>query len=177
MKKTKIFLFIGILLGVIVFFRLFKRKKGMPQPVKNFVPEKYLGKWYEIARYNHIFERNLNKVTANYSLLPDGRIKVLNSGYNSKNGERKIAEGIAEFAGSKKVGHLKVSFFWPFSADYFVLELDPDYRWAIVGSSSKKYFWLLSRTPELSKELKDSLMIKILNLGFDSNKIIWVEQE
>jgi lipocalin len=143
--------------------------------VKELNIELYLGKWYEIARFDHKFERNLQGVTATYSMRADGKIKVVNQGYkNSLDGKHSIAEGKAKT--TKEPGQLKVSFFWIFYADYFVMELDEDYQWALVGSSSDKYLWILSRTPQLEKEVLNHILKKATERGYDTSKLIWVEQ-
>lgn len=145
--------------------------------VKQLDLEKYLGTWYEIARYDHRFERGLVGVTANYSLREDGKIKVLNSGYkNSLSGEKDTAIGKAKIPNPNNPAHLKVSFFWFFYADYFVMELDENYQWAVIGSSSDKYLWILSRTPQINEDLKKELLDKIKKRGYNVDDLIWVEQ-
>jgi len=147
--------------------------------VKELDLQKYLGTWYEIARFNHRFERGLAGVTANYSIREDGKIKVLNSGYKKRlDGRFKQAEGKAYLPDPElEPGKLKVSFFWNFYGDYFVLDLDENYQWAIVGSSSDKYLWVLSRTPQLDKELYNELLNKIKLRGYDISQLIKVEQQ
>jgi len=147
--------------------------------VKELDLQKYLGKWYEIARYNHKFERGLVGVTATYSIRDDGKIKVLNSGYKkSLDGKFSQATGKAFVPDpEKEPAKLKVSFFWNFYGDYFVLELDKDYQWALVGSSLDKYLWILSRTPQLDEDLFNKLLDKIKSRGYDISKLIIVEQK
>ena len=142
--------------------------------VKELDLQKYLGTWYELARYNHRFERGLVGVTANYSIREDGKIKVLNSGYKkSLDGRFKQAEGKAYLPDPKlEPGKLKVSFFWNFYGDYFVLDLDENYQWAIVGSSSDKYLWILSRTAQLNQDLYNKLLDKIKLRGYDVSQLI-----
>ena len=146
--------------------------------VKELDLQKYLGTWYEIARYNHRFERGLVGVKANYSLRDDGKIKVLNSGYKKRlDGKFSQATGKAYLPDPEKdPGKLKVSFFWNFYGDYFVLELDKDYQWAIIGSSSDKYLWILSRTPQPDAGLYNELLDKIKSRGYDISELIKVEQ-
>lgn len=146
--------------------------------VKELDLQKYLGTWYELARYNHRFERGLVGVTANYSIREDGKIKVLNRGYKkSLDGRFKQAEGKAYLPDPKlEPGKLKVSFFWNFYGDYFVLDLDENYQWAIVGSSSDKYLWILSRTAQLNQDLYNKLLDKIKLRGYDVSQLIKVEQ-
>jgi apolipoprotein D and lipocalin family protein len=141
--------------------------------------DRYLGTWYEIARYDHSFERGLVGVTATYSYRDDGKIKVVNAGYkNSLNGSYKEAVGKAKQPNpQKEPGKLKVSFFWIFYADYFILELDDDYQWALIGSSSDKYLWILSRTPQLERKILDHILKKARERGYDTENLIWVEQK
>lgn len=147
--------------------------------VKELDLQKYLGTWYEIARYNHRFERGLVGVAANYSIREDGKIKVLNSGYKKRlDGRFKQAEGKAYLPDPEfEPGKLKVSFFWNFYGDYLVLDLDENYQWVIVGSSSDKYLWILSRTPQLDQDLYNELLDKIKLRGYDISQLIKVEQK
>lgn len=141
--------------------------------------QKYLGTWYEIARYNHRFERGLVGVTANYSIREDGKIKVVNSGYkNSFDGKFSRAVGKAKVPDPlNEPAKLKVSFFLFFYGDYYVLELDNDYQWALIGSSSDDYLWILSRKPQMEEELYDQLLGKLQKRGYDISKLIKVEQK
>lgn len=147
--------------------------------VKELDLQKYLGTWYELARYNHRFERGLVGVTANYSIREDGKIRVLNSGYKkSLDGRFKQAEGKAFLPEPEmEPAKLKVSFFWNFYGDYFVLDLDENYQWAIIGSSSDNYLWILSRTPQLDQDLYTELLDKIKLRGYDISQLIKVEQK
>ncbi|MDQ2180400.1 lipocalin family protein [Marinifilum sp. D714] len=145
--------------------------------VKDLNIDLYLGKWYEIARFDHSFERGLVGVTAHYSMREDGKIKVVNSGYKgSLDGERSEAIGKAKIPNPNLPSKLKVSFFWIFYGDYFVLELDEDYQWAIVGSNTDKYLWILSRNPQMDDELYLELLNKLKARGYDTSKLIKVEQ-
>ena len=152
---------------------------GIPdnvKPVDDFRLEKYLGKWYEIARLDHSFERGLTRVTAEYSLRDDGGIRVLNRGYSEKEKEWKEAEGKAYFVQRTDQGYLKVSFFGPFFGSYIVFELDHEnYRYALVSGPEKSYFWILARSPEIEKNLRDTLIAKAAARGFDTSKLILVE--
>ncbi|NTW17112.1 MAG: lipocalin [Syntrophaceae bacterium] len=152
---------------------------GIPQnvkPVDNFQLERYLGKWYEIARLDHSFERGLTRISAVYSLRDDGGVRVLNSGYSEKEKAWKTAEGKAYFVHGTDQGFLKVSFFGPFYGSYIVFELDHvNYQYALVCGPDKSYFWILARTPEIKSELKNRLMAKAAAHGFDTSKLIFVE--
>jgi lipocalin len=144
--------------------------------IKELDLQRYLGTWYEIARFDHRFERGLVGVTATYSMREDGKIRVLNQGYkNSLDGKLSIAEGKAKL--TNEPGKLKVSFFWIFYADYLVMELDENYQWALIGSTSDKYLWILSRTPKLDESTKNLILEKARNRGYDTSKLIWVEQK
>lgn len=138
---------------------------------------RYLGKWYEVARYDHAFERGLVGTTAEYSLLDDGKIKVLNSGYiNTLDGTYQQSVGKAKPNRNGKAGQLRVSFFGPFYSDYYILDLAPDYSYSVVGSSSPKYLWILSRTPHLNSKVQSEILTNLQQRGYDTQKLIWVEQ-
>jgi apolipoprotein D and lipocalin family protein len=152
---------------------------GIPEnvkPVDNFRMEQYLGKWYEIARLDHPFERGLTRVTADYSFRDDGGVRVLNRGYSLKENTWKEAEGKAYFVKESDQGYLKVSFFGPFYGSYIIFELDHEnYQYALVCGPGKSYLWILARTPEMKKEIKDILTEKAARLGFDTGKLIFVD--
>lgn len=153
---------------------------GIPEkvtPVDNFKLERYLGKWYEIARLDHSFERGLSQVTAEYIMRDSGGVRVLNRGYSEKEKTWKQAEGKAYFVQETDKGHLKVSFFGPFYGSYNVFELDQEhYRYAMVCGPDTSYLWILARDPEIKQELKDTLMAKAAALGFDVGGLIFVDQ-
>lgn len=154
--------------------------EGIPvnlQPVDNFVLGRYLGKWYEIARLDHSFERGLTQVTAEYSIRDKGGVRVLNRGYSEKENKWKQVEGKAYFVQGENKGHLKVSFFGPFYGSYIVLELDHEnYSYSMVCGPDKSYLWILSRDPKITNELKDTLIAKAAAFGFDVSKLIFVDQ-
>lgn len=146
------------------------------QPVREFELDKYIGKWYEIARLDHPFERGLDNVTAEYSLRDDGGIRVLNKGFSISENKWKEAEGKAYFVRDKNEGFLKVSFFWPFYSSYVVFELDKNnYQYAFVTSHNKSYLWLLSRTPVVSSELLERFIQRAKELGFNTDNLIYVK--
>lgn len=153
---------------------------GLPEnvkPVENFKREKYLGKWYEIARLDHSFERGLSHVTAEYRLQEDGGIQVLNRGYSAEKKMWKEAKGKAYFVGRKDRGYLKVSFFGPFYGSYIVIDLDQEsYHYSLVCGPSKSYLWILARTPNITEELRDRLVAKAAALNFKTGKLIFVDQ-
>ncbi len=143
--------------------------------ISNFELNRYLGKWYEIARFDHSFERGLTHVTAEYSLMDDGKIRVVNSG-NKPNGKRKYSKGKAKFTDSNdkhKRGELEVAFFLNFYAPYRILVLGEDYDYALVSSGSD-YLWILSREPTLAPEVLQVLLDEAYNRGFDTSALITV---
>jgi apolipoprotein D and lipocalin family protein len=145
--------------------------------VANFDSVKYLGKWYEIARMDHSFERGLSRVSAEYSMRDDGGIKVVNRGYNAEKAQWKESVGKAYFVEKPDVGYLKVSFFGPFYGSYIVFDLERDnYSYSLVSGPDKSYFWLLSRTPTMDDATKKRLVDKAQALGFDTSKLIYVDQ-
>lgn len=164
---------------LIAFVLLLTGCVGIPEnvrPVDNFRLEKYLGKWYEIARLDHRFERGLSRVTADYSLRDDGGVRVLNRGYLAKENIWKEAEGKAYFVKGTDQGYLKVSFFGPFYGSYVVFELDHEhYQYALVCGPDKSYLWILARVPEMKKDIKDQLIAKATALGFDTSRLIFVD--
>ncbi len=146
------------------------------KPVDHFQLERYLGKWYEIARLDHSFERGLTRVTAEYGLRRDGGVSVLNRGFSVKENAWKEAEGKAYFVKKADQGYLKVSFFGPFYGSYVIMELDREqYSYALVCGPDKSYLWILARSPELKEEIRDSLIAKASALGFETGKLIFVD--
>jgi apolipoprotein D and lipocalin family protein len=142
--------------------------------VQNFNKDKYLGKWYEIARFDFRFERNLDNTTAQYSINPDGSIKVLNQGYNYVKKEWDSAEGKAKFVGSESEARLKVSFFGPFYGGYNVVDIDENYQNALIYGNSTEYMWILSRNKTIDEATKKRFIEKAKKDGFDVSKLIWV---
>ncbi len=153
---------------------------GLPdgvEPVSGFDADRYLGKWYEIARLDHSFERGLSRVTAEYSLRDDGGISVINRGYKAGSDEWEQAEGKAFFVRSRDEGYLKVSFFGPFYGAYVVFGLDQDdYQYSFVSGPDRSYLWLLARTPTVEKQIMDRFVARAKELGFPTGKLIIVDQ-
>ena len=144
-------------------------------PVTDFDLDRYLGTWYEIARLDHSFERGLTRVSAEYSLRPDGGVRVLNRGFNAAKNRWQEAEGRAYFVLDPNTAYLKVSFFGPFYGAYIVTELDPDYRHVLVSGPNHDYLWILARTPHLEATVRDRLVARAKALGFATDELIWVE--
>lgn len=145
-------------------------------PVQSFEIDRYLGKWYEIARLDHRFERGLSQVSAEYSLRPQGGIKVINRGFSVAEQAWQQAEGKAFFVEDSATGHLKVSFFGPFYGSYVIFELDKDYQYAFISGPSREYLWLLARQPQVSPSLRQHFIDTARQKGFDVDKLIFVDQ-
>ena len=142
--------------------------------VNSFEKEKYLGKWYEVARFDFKFERNLNNTTATYSLNKNGTIKVNNQGYNTVKNEWQQAIGKAKFVGSDSIAMLKVSFFGPFYGGYNVLAIDEEYKYALIGGGNLDYLWILSRENTLPEDVKTEYLAIAENVGYDTSKLLWI---
>lgn len=137
--------------------------------------QRFMGRWYEIARYDHRFEKGMTHVSATYTLSGNGKIEVLNEGL--KEGKHKQIKGRAKQPNPQDPGKLKVSFFLWFYSDYYVLYIDPEYRYLLVGSSSDKYLWIMSREKSLAKETLDQLLDKLRVRGYDTDKLLFVAQD
>lgn len=165
----KLVVFIGILLGFIGC-----NKEYAPlDTVKKVELDKYLGTWYEIARYPNSFEEGCSDVTANYALKDDGDIKVTNTCV--KEGKENDAIGVA-YATNVENTKLKVSFFRPFYGDYWIIMLGEDYSYAVVGNPSREYLWILARTSKLPQDVVDMIVKKLPSFGYSEDKLIWTPQ-
>ena len=172
-------LFIGSAITVLL-ITAFTSCRSIPKgavAVKPFNIKKYLGTWYEIARFDFRFERNLNNTTAEYSLNDNGTVKVINRGYNYKTGKWKQVVGKAKFVSDPEEAKLKVSFFGPFYGGYNVLAIDSEYKYALVAGQNLKYLWLLSREKTIPEEIKENYLRTAKGFGYDIAKLIWVEQK
>lgn len=145
--------------------------------VKPFDKEKYLGKWYEIARFDFKFERHLNNTTAEYSLNNNGSIRVNNKGYNTQKNEWKQAIGKAKFVGDEHTAMLKVSFFGPFYSGYNVIAIDDNYKYALVAGASLKYLWILSREPSIPEDIKTKYLTLAKKIGFETSNLLWIKHD
>ncbi|UYZ63752.1 lipocalin family protein [Hymenobacter weizhouensis] len=156
-----------------------RRKSHPPLPTVAHVDlHRYRGLWYEVARLPARFEKGCQHVTAEYKLRPDGKVQVLNTCHkHSLNGPVETAAGTARVVDAKTNAKLRVSFFWPFEGDYWILDLDQaDYRYALVGEPGRKNLWILSRTPHLERSLRDRLVAKGRELGFPVDRLIFTPQ-
>lgn len=172
-KTTSITMFIG-------FLTILNSCSTIPKNatvVKNFDLSRYLGTWYEIARYDFRFERDLDNTVAQYSLNKRGNVIVLNSGHNYKTGKWRSAKGQAKFRKDKNSAALKVSFFGPFYASYNVIALDSDYKYALIAGKNLDYLWILSREKTMPDQIKENYLKIAQNIGFDTSKLIWVKHD
>jgi len=144
--------------------------------VDDFNAQRYLGRWYEIARFDHSFERGLEKVTATYSTMEDGGIQVINRGYNPERGMWQQSIGKAYFTGDPNRAALKVSFFGPFYGGYNIIALDKDYQYALVCGPDRDYLWILARTPTLPEAVKKQMLDIAARQGFAVEKLLWINQ-
>ena len=149
-----------------------------PRPVsvvENFDVERYMGTWYEIARLPQWFERNMYKVEAEYTLQPDGTVKIKNTGV--RDGQVKVAEGVARFKAWKQIGLLEVSFNQHFYSDYRIIRLADDYHYAVVTGKTKDSLWILARKKELPQKELDEILSYLLGLDFDISKLEYSWQQ
>jgi apolipoprotein D and lipocalin family protein len=142
-------------------------------PVTDVQLSRYLGTWYEIARFDHWFERDMTHAKASYEMRDDGHINVSNTVL--KNGKKKTATAIAKTTATP--GLLRVSFFRPFYGDYRILWLDNDYRYALIGGDDADYLWILAREPKISESMREALLNEAKHRGYDTTRLIWVNQE
>jgi apolipoprotein D and lipocalin family protein len=149
---------------------LSKEEHNSLEVVSHVDLEKYLGKWYEIAHLPFRFEDDCTDITATYSLSRDGNVSVLNECL--RDGKLKQAKGKAKVVDKNTGAKLKVTFFWPFSADYWIIDLGKDYDYAVVGTPNRKYLWILSRTPQMDEKLFSQLIESVKSKGFDVNNLI-----
>lgn len=169
-----------LLFGLAACMAVFQSCASIPdraKAVENFEIERYMGTWYEMARLDFSFERNLDNVSAQYRLKKNGDVQVLNSGYNAKKRKWKKAEGVAKFRGDSSVAEMKVSFFGPFYAGYNVLAVDQDYQYALVAGRNLDYLWVLSRTKQLPESVKAKYLNIATSVGYDTSKLIWVTHD
>lgn len=171
---------ITYIIAVIGAFLLLASCTSIPEkaePVTNFDVNKYQGTWYEIARFDFRFEKDMDNVSAQYSLDDKGNVVVLNSGFNYEKEKWEKAEGKAKSRGAKDVGALKVSFFGPFYSGYNVIALDENYNYALIAGKNLDYLWILSRTTEIPEDVKNEYLEKAKQIGYDTTQLIWVKHD
>jgi apolipoprotein D and lipocalin family protein len=171
MKKSALTILTIMLFGI-------AQPQKLPTVVESVDLNRYKGLWFEIARLPNFFERKLKCASATYTLRDDGKITVLNKGnYLSDPQKSTSSQGIAWVPDKNSPAKLKVQFFWPFSGDYWILDLDNDYRYVLVGDPSLKYLWILSREKKMDESIYEMLLKKAIENGYDLKSIIRVEQD
>ena len=169
-----------LMITIIAFTLLAATAYGSPKDEPEVVPavdlSRYVGQWYEIARLPNRFQKKCaDSVTANYTLRSDGGIQVVNRCRKSS-GEFTTATGKATIVDKKTNAKLKVTFFWPFYGKYWILDLGPNYEYAVVGEPGRRYLWILSRTPQIDEALYQQLLAKMQSRGFDTTRMIRTAQ-
>jgi apolipoprotein D and lipocalin family protein len=182
MKNNKIMLFaVMVGIGITACYTLNACKSVQVPPglkvVTPFNIDKYIGTWYEIARFDFKHEKNLKNVTATYSKNDDGSVKVVNKGYDYIKQKEKVANGKAKFVGAANEGALKVSFFGPFYSGYNVVMMDPAYENVLIFGESTDYIWILSRHKTIPASTKEKMLAKAKEHGYDLNRLVWTAQE
>jgi|SRR5665213_3060374 len=181
MKSKKMFIPLAVLgAGTIAVAFALSSCVSIPKDARAVAPfdkDKYLGQWYEVARLDFKYEKGLDHVTATYTLKDAKTIRVVNKGYNAKEQKWEQSIGKAKLVGNGTQGRLKVSFFGPFYAGYNVIAIDPDYRYAMVAGNNLDYLWLLSREKTMPEEYKNKYLQQAKDLGYDTGKLVWTNQD
>lgn len=178
MKSTKLYISILTMLAIVIVSACGVSIPDGAKAVTPFDQKKYLGKWYEIARLDFKWERNLNNVTANYSLNDDGSIKVDNKGFDTVKNEWQQSIGKAKLVDEKKSeGRLKVAFFGPFYSGYNVIALDDAYKYALVAGDDLKNLWILSRETTIPEKIQADYLQKAKALGYDTDALKFVSHD
>lgn len=173
--KNKIIIGAAVSIAAIAFLSSCASIPKNAEAVQQFNVNRYLGAWYEVARFDYRFEKNLDNVAAQYSLNENGTIKVVNSGYNFKKYEWKSTKGEAKFKKNKNIAEIKVSFFKPFYSGYNVVAIDKDYKYALVAGRNLSYLWILSREKTIPEDIKKEYLAIAKKIGYDTSKLIWVK--
>ncbi len=177
MKKQSKIISLIVVIGIIILFNSCASIPQKAKPVENFEVNRYLGTWYEVARFDFRFEKDLDNTSANYTLDKKGNVIVLNSGYNFVKKKWSKADGLAKFRGDKNIAALKVSFFGPFYSGYNVIALDENYQYALIAGKNLDYLWILSRTKELPDEIKTEYLKIAEDIGYDTSRLIWIKHD
>lgn len=177
MKFQSKFLFVFCSFVVLIFLSSCASIPKNAKPVNNFDVNRYLGTWYEIARIDFRFEKDLDNTVAHYSLDKNGNVIVLNSGFNVVKNKWTKADGLAKFKGDKHEAALKVSFFGPFYSGYNVVALDENYQYALIAGKNLDYLWILSRTTTIPDNVKIDYLNIANEIGYDTTKLIWVKHD
>lgn len=176
MKFKIVILIVSLALVGFVSYKILKPIVPPAEVVQSFDIEKYSGKWHEIARLDFYWEKGLSKVTAEYTLNPDGSVKVDNKGFNAEKNTWKQSIGKAKFVNDKNKGALKVSFFGPFYSGYNVAKIDPDYKYALVFGEDMDNMWILSRDKSIPEEIKQDYLDHAKKSGYNIKELVWTVQ-
>jgi apolipoprotein D and lipocalin family protein len=141
-------------------------------PVQNVDLARYMGLWYEIARFDHFFQEGCRGSTATYTLTPNGEVEIINRCVKEKDSSLREAKGHAWSVDPKGNARLKVSFFWPFRTDYWIIDLGREYEYAVVGSPNRKYLWILARKPMMETDVYKHILDLIAKQGFDIGRLV-----
>lgn len=177
MKNVRLIASVAAATTVVFALAAFMRVPKRLMTVKPFDLQKYLGKWYEIARLDYKWERHLDNVTATYTLKENGDVRVDNKGYDFIKEKWEESIGKAKFVDDPQEGRLKVSFFGPFYSGYNVIAIDENYKYALVVGESTKYLWILSREKTIPEEIKQDYLQKARALGYKTEELIWVRHD
>ncbi len=177
MKNQSKIISLIVVIGIIILFNSCASIPQKAKPVENFEVNRYLGTWYEVARFDFRFEKDLDNTSANYTLDKKGNVIVMNSGYNFVKKKWSKADGLAKFRGDKNIAALKVSFFGPFYSGYNVIALDENYQYALIAGKNLDYLWILSRTKELPDEIKTEYLKIAEDIGYDTSRLIWIKHD
>lgn len=178
MKKSNLIISGGILLAAGTFLA-WNMRKTIPRKavaINPFEVDKFLGKWYEVARLDYKFDRNIINTSIDFSLKPNGNLKVVKRWYNFYNKKKEIKIGIAKFVGPMYEAMMKISFRKPLFTGYNVIGIDPDYTYALVVGEDLRHLWLLSREHDMPEDIKKAFIHKAGMIGYDISKLIWVDQ-
>ena len=177
MKQKNKILLLACAAGLVTLFNSCASIPKKAKAVRFFDVNKYLGTWYEIARFDFRFEKKLDNVSAQYRPDEKGNVVVLNSGYDTKTAQWKKAKGLAKFKGNKDVAELKVSFFGPFYSGYNVVALDENYQYALIAGKNLDYMWILSRSKSIPENVKADYLKIAQAIGYDTSKLIWTKHD
>lgn len=178
MKKNNLYIFLITLLFISGCVTMSGNDMTPLETVKFVNLDSYVGQWYEIARYHHKFQEGCVGSKATYSLRDDGKINVINECYDkSFSGKLRTAKGKAWVVDKETNARLKVSFFWPFAGDYWIIDLGEDYEYAVIGHPDRKYLWILSRTPEMDKNVYQAILTRLQKQGYDIAKLVRTVQQ
>jgi apolipoprotein D and lipocalin family protein len=144
-----------------------------PLPTVPYVDlKRYMGTWHEIARFEHTFQKGCIGSSATYSLLPDGEVEVINRCTDERDGSRREAKGRAWVVDTASNARLKVTFFWPFRGDYWIIDLGSEYDYVAVGAPNRDYLWILARQPALDATVYAGILERMTRFGFDVDRLV-----